>query len=395
LPTPLLSHKTPFEKLYNKVPNYSHLKVFSCLAYATEVHATYKFAPRAARCVFLKYLVGQKAYKLYNLTTHKFLTSHDIVFHEHIFLYQLPSTIPAPLIPSTESTVATPVIPLSISDLPSTDFPVPSLASSTPVPSSSPSNVPLSPPILPMQPLRRSQRHHNPPRALRDYVCNQVTSLKPLLPSSSSPTTGTRYPLCNFLSYYRYSPQHRSFVATISQDIEPHSYTEAASLPQWYNAMQSELAALEANQTWSLTSLPPGKTAIGCRWIYKIKRHSDGTIERHKAQLVAKGYTQLEDIDFHDTFSPTAKMITVRCLLALAATQNWSLHQLDVHNAFLHGDLHEEMYMCPPPGLQRQGENLVCRLNKSLYGLKQASRQWFAKFSAAIQVAGYVQSKAD
>jgi len=265
LPTPLLSHKTPFEKLYNKVPNYSHLKVFSCLAYATEVHATYKFAPRAARCVFLKYLVGQKAYKLYNLTTHKFLTSHDIVFHEHIFLYQLPSTIPAPLIPSTESTVATPVIPLSISDLPSTDFPVPSLASSTPVPSSSPSNVPLSPPILPMQPLRRSQRHHNPPRALRDYVCNQVTSLKPLLPSSSSPTTGTRYPLCNFLSYYRYSPQHRSFVATISQDIEPHSYTEAASLPQWHNAMQSELAALEANQTWSLTSLPPGKTAIGCR----------------------------------------------------------------------------------------------------------------------------------
>jgi hypothetical protein len=105
--------------------------------------------------------------------------------------------------------------------------------------------------------------------------------------------------------------------------------------------MQSELAALEVNQTWSLTSLPPGKTAIGCRWIYKIKRHSDGTIERHKAWLVAKGYTQLEGIDFHDIFSPTTKMITVRCLLALAAAQNWSLHQLDVHNAFLQGDLHE------------------------------------------------------
>jgi hypothetical protein len=153
--------------------------------------------------------------------------------------------------------------------------------------------------------------------------------------------------------------------------------------------MQFELAALEANNTWSLTSLPPGKTPIGCRWIYKIKRHSDGTIECHKARLVAKGYTQLEGIDFHDTFSPTAKMITVRCLLALAAAQNWSLHQLDVHNAFLHGDLHEEIYMCPPPGLRRQGENLMCRLHKSLYGLKQASRQWFATFSAAIQAAGY------
>jgi len=100
--------------------------------------------------------------------------------------------------------------------------------------------------------------------------------------------------------------------------------------------MHSELAALEANNTWSLTALPLGKTPIGCRWVYKIKRHSDGTIEHFKARLVAKGYTQLEGIYYHDTFYPTAKMITVRCLLALAAAQNWSLHQLDVHNAFLH-----------------------------------------------------------
>jgi len=154
--------------------------------------------------------------------------------------------------------------------------------------------------------------------------------------------------------------------------------------------MHSELAALEANNTWSLTPLPPGKTPIGCRWVYKIKRHSDGTIDRFKARLVAKGYTQLEGIDYHDTFSPIAKMITVHCLLALAAAQNWSLHQLDVHNAFLHGDLQEEIYMSPPPGLRRQGENLVCRLHKSLYGLKQASRQWFAKFSTTIQAVGFV-----
>ena len=160
--------------------------------------------------------------------------------------------------------------------------------------------------------------------------------------------------------------------------------------------MRSELQALQANGTWSLTPLPAGKTPIGCRWVYKIKHRSDGSIERYKARLVAKGFTQLEGVDYQDTFSPTAKIISVRCLLALAAARGWSIHQMDVNNAFLHGDLHEEIYMSPPLGLRRQGEeNLVCRLHKSLYGLKQASRQWFAKFSEAIQSAGYAQSRAD
>jgi hypothetical protein len=160
--------------------------------------------------------------------------------------------------------------------------------------------------------------------------------------------------------------------------------------------MHNELQALHENGSWSLTPLPAGKTPIGCRWVYKIKHRSDGSIERYKARLVAKGFTQLEGVDFHDTFSPTAKIIYVRCLLALDASSSWSLHQMDVHNAFLHGDLAEEIYMSPPPSLRRQGENhLVCRLHKSLYGLKQASHQWFAKFSEAICSAGYIQSRVD
>lgn len=104
----------------------------------------------------------------------------------------------------------------------------------------------------------------------------------------------------------------------------------------------------------------------------------------------------MEGVDYQDTFSPTAKIIIVRCLFALVAARQWSLHHLDVNNVFLHGDLHKEIYMSSPPGLRRQGEeNLVCRLHKSLYGLKQASRQWFSKFSEVIQAAGYVQSRAD
>ena len=160
--------------------------------------------------------------------------------------------------------------------------------------------------------------------------------------------------------------------------------------------MNSELQALQANGTWTLTLLPAGKIPIGCRWVYKVKLRSDGSVKRYKARLVAKGFTQLEGIDYQDTFSPTAKIISVRCLLSLVAARGWPLHQMDVNNAFLHGDLAEEIYMSLPPGHQRQGEqNLVYRLHKSLYGLKQASRQWFAKFSEAICSAGFVQSRAD
>ena len=167
------------------------------------------------------------------------------------------------------------------------------------------------------------------------------------------PTKGTRYPLANYVSYHHYKPAHCSFISQISQVIEPRNYSEAVVYLEWQEAMWSKLQALQANGTWTLTSLPAGKTSIGCRWVYKIKHCSDGSIERYKTRLVAKGFTQLEGVDYQDTFSPTTKIITVRCLLALAAARRWSLHQLDVDNAFLHSDLHEEIYMSPSLGLRR------------------------------------------
>lgn len=125
-----------------------------------------------------------------------------------------------------------------------------------------------------------------------------------------------------------------------------------------------------------------------------VSGYNDGTLERYKASLVAKGYTQHHGVDFQETFSPFIKMATVRGIIALAASRNWDLWQLDVNNAFLHGDLYEEVYMKMPEGIPNPS-NQVCPLKKSLYGLKHASRHWFAKLVSELQLQGFIQTKND
>lgn len=115
--------------------------------------------------------------------------------------------------------------------------------------------------------------------------------------------------------------------------------------------------------------------------MFKTKLKADGSIERHKVHLVAKVYTQVEGLDYHNTFAPVAKLVIYRYVLTIVVAHQWSLHYLDIHNAFLHGDLDEEVHMTLHPGYSPKGENQVCRLNKSLYRLKQASQNWFFKLS--------------
>jgi histone deacetylase 1/2 len=144
--------------------------------------------------------------------------------------------------------------------------------------------------------------------------------------------------------------------------------------------------------------VPPwqGQTIIDCKWVFKIKRKANGTIDRYKTRLVAKGFKQRYGIGYEDTFSPVVKATTIRLILSLAVSQGWYLYQLDVQNAFLHGILEEDVFMRQPPGYaNKQTPNYVCKLDKALYGLKQAPRAWYARLSQKLQLLGFTPSKSD
>ncbi|KAL6348322.1 hypothetical protein AAG906_005622 [Vitis piasezkii] len=306
---------------------------------------------KARRCIFVGYPLGQKGYRVYDLETNKFFSSEMLSFmniHHHCFhLLSLPLM--------NAHLILTPLCHLHLLLL------VVLTASSNQM---STSGIFIS---------------TTPPR---------------LLPANLLPCQVTRHPLTRYFLCTTLT-KISNFVCAITTLWNLQLMNRRLD-PKWQEAMAAELHALEQNHTWTLTPLPSSHRPIGCKWVYKIKYNSDGTVERYKARLVAKGFTQREGIDYKETFSPVAKLTTVRCLLAIAAVRHWSLHQMDVQNAFLHGDFLEEVYMQLPPDFRRQGETpMVCRLNKSLYGLKQASRSWFRKFSATIQQDGFHQSRAD
>lgn len=253
------------------------------------------------------------------------------------------------------------------------------------IPSSSSSHSILIPtdhsnetvPLGESSPTQRPKRQSKVHAYLDQYHCYLLNHKNDF---PAHPIHTSSYPISSFLSYDHLEPSYRNFVLNITTSTPPKTFLEAIKSKEFTAAMKSEMFSLEDTGTWSVCELPPGKHHVGCKWVYTIKFNPDGMIERFKARLVAKGYTQIEGLDYIDTFSPVAKMGTVRLLLRLAASKNWSITQLDISNAFLNGDLDEEIYMTLPPGYSELTgktfpKNSDCKLQKSLYGLKQASRQ--------------------
>ena len=212
-----------------------------------------------------------------------------------------------------------------------------------------------------------------------------------------NPEAKTKYPINNYVSSHRLTESYAFTVNQLSTVSIPSNVQDALADPKWRKAMYEEMEALQKNATWELVPLPKGIKTIGCRWVFTVKLKPDGSIDRCKARLVAKGYAQRYGIDYQDTFAPVAKINTIRILISIAANRDWPLQQFDVKNAFLNGDLEEEVYMELPLGVKigSSCKDEVCKLKKSLYGLKQSPKAWFGKFSTTMKEFGYKQSNSD
>ena len=394
----ILGGKTPYEILFGSPPFISHLRVFGCLCYAKNINREKdKFASRSHKCIFMGYPYGKKGWKVYDLDRKVCFESRDVEFVEHVFPFAhtdfARSAHPDPL-----PTVIEPTI---LEDVPEIEAPPPVSeydGQSVEEGVTADGTVPI-PEVAEVtgtaEDLGRGKRARQPSVRLHDYVLHTATIRSSSSPSSSLAFSGTPYPIANYVNCAKFSLSHRRFAAAVTTGIEPTNFKEAMQHSCWREAMRKEVEALGNNGTWTVSTLPMGKKALGSKWVYKIKYHADGTIERYKARLVVFGNHQIEGLDYTETFAPTAKMVTVRTFLAVAAIRGWELHQMDVHNAFLHGDLEEEVYMRFPPGFTAPGADKVCRLRKSLSGLRQALRCWFAKLAAALVQYGFQQSGSD
>ncbi len=159
--------------------------------------------------------------------------------------------------------------------------------------------------------------------------------------------------------------------------------------------MQEEYDSLVVNNTWYVVPLLKGRKPISCKWVFKIKHGVDGEIEHYKAKLVARGFTQTFRVDYNETFAPVAKFVSIPYILALATIEDMEIHQMDVKTTFLNGDLDEEIYMEQPEGFTQEGEHLVCKLHKSLHGLKQFPRAWNQKLDVFLKNIKFVRSDVD
>lgn len=412
LPTKILNFKTPLQTLstHTRVPKALTLspRIFGCSVFVhIPKNERTKFDPCALKCVFVGYGVNQKGYRCYHPPSRRIYTTMNCDFLETEYFYtaqpsaqgeEITKTDPLswllePVLSEIEST-STQGDPIMVPSENKEQSPEPVDCTQSPPPDVLEVNIsPATPTIVSDNETAAQETVVTPPRYILPPRSTRGIPPRRYSPELQSPSS--RYPVDDRRNLAGIA---KAFSAALYSEDIPRNIHEALQKKEWCQAMKMEMEALAKNETWEKCTLPDGKKLVGCRWVFTIKHKADGTIERYKARLVAKGYTQTYGVDYSETFSPVANIKTIRVLFSVAVNQNWSLHQFDVKNAFLHGVLSEEerIYMEVPPGFSEGfKDNEVCRLKKSLYGLKQSPKAWFGRFTVAMVKFGYQQSNSD
>ncbi|XP_060964985.1 retrovirus-related Pol polyprotein from transposon RE2 [Cannabis sativa] len=441
MPTKVLHYTTPlkcFKKFFptSRINSDLPLKIFGSTVF---VHlpkmSRSKLDPRAEKCIFLGYPPNKKGYKCFNPISKRIYITMDVSFAENSPYFSknfvqgensvvqnfwelvepLPKTILDVSLEKTQPTSIESESDLGLSETEmlrliknrnvlepvvysrkniwerSRDHPIIPAQDQMEAPNNGSSSTPSNSSSIPRSSL-------SPSNILSSQSVSSPTSETLDLPIALRKGTRacTKHPIAKYISYNHLSDNYRAFITNISELVVPRSIQEALDEPRWKLAVDEEMDALIKNGTWEIVMLPRDKKIVGCKRVFTVKFKVDGSIERFKARLVAKGFTQTYRIDYQETFAPVAKINSIRILLSLAVNYNWPLNQLDVKNAFLNGDLEEEVYMSVPPGFEKKfGVGKVCKLKKSLYGLKQSPRAWFERFGKVLKRFGYTQSQAD
>ena len=350
VPTRALKNQTPYESFKGRKPSIGHIRVFGCLAYAKLDDALLKKLDNISQTlVHLGIEQGSKAYRLYNPSTRRIVVSRDVKFDEKA-CWNWNETDKGKQVESGKfhmtwgSSVDEGNIPFVIGSHQEEN-----IETETDQQEETTEPTPREDHVAP----RRSSREVKLPKHLEDYILLAEIECE--------------LHLCSI-------------------NDEPSTYQEAKIHVRWTKACKDEIDSISRNKTWTLVDKPHGVKVIGLKWIFKIKRNADGSINKFKARLVAKGYVQEHGIDFEEVFAPVARIESIRLLISLASAKGWELHHLDVKTAFLHGELNEEVYVTQPEGFEKKGEeHKVFKLSKALYGLRQAPRAWNTKLDRVLK----------
>ena len=339
LPSAAINNEIPYTQLFKTVPSYHHLRTFGCLCYPNLLPTKpHKLAQRSTPCAFLGFPTDHRGYRCLDLSTRRIILSRHVVFDEMIF-------------------------PLSRTSLPS---------------SSLPALVESPPPPIPRQ--------------------TQITNMPlPGVPPQLPPSTQNTHSMVTRGKSGISKPRTLLCLHTDqSISLLPLSHVQAAKDPFLNNSMFVEYDALIKKGTWTLMTRPKNINIVCSMWLHKHKFNVDGTLCCYKSRLMANGKSQQQGIDCDETFSPVVKPAMIRTVLHVALIRNWPLHQLDVKNAFLNGDLVETVYMHQPPGyVDKSKPDHVCLLKRSLYSLKQSPRAWNTRVAMFVRRLGFKQSTSD